>query len=567
MLDKNHTKIYKKLYNLAEFTSKEKVNFDFFKLCKKDYRFIIICIYNKKGEILLLRDFNKNIGWELTGGYIKESEEIEDAANRIVLEETGLTTDELQPIALVKNIFEYETKVIEHCGIAFIAAIRGRIKPQPDNKKIFFTKEINEKIAYQNRTIFDEAKRVIKNNIFKIPYEEIDSVKAFFPCYIFNKYFVKILSRAASKKIRKSIIKIISGNPRKIMDVSCGDDKLIIELEKIYNPDICVGNDISWKTISLIKKGDKNQNVIFTNHNILNLPFKETFDLVIFKNTLHHIPDSEQENFIKELINSSKQLIIIDIEDPAQSNFLTKLWHWYYVHILNDQGKYFLTFKTFKKIIEKNAGDRKLDFGITNTVKGKYFYASILKSDEVEEVEIKIKIDELEMENAIKKLKTMGANFVEEIREKDIYFTALHRDFIKTKECLRIRERNDFSELTYKGPTTELMENKRQFWKPEINLNFNSNAEEIKKLLECLGFIEVAKVDKKRKKFTLGKQEIVFDKIENLGYFVEIENTAQNSKEREKALKENMKLLKELGLSEGNIVSEPYRDLVLKTKQ
>lgn len=561
----NYTEIYKKLYNLPEFTSKEKVNFDFFKLCKRDYRFIIICIYNEKEEILLLRDFNKSIGWELTGGYVREHEEIEDAANRIVLEETGLTVDELQPIALVKNIFEYEAKAIKHYGIAFVAAIRGKIKFQPDNIKIFFTKEINDKIAYQNKTIFDEAKRVLRNNIFKIPYEEIDSVKTFFPWHIFNKYFVKILSRFASKKIRNNVIKLISGKPRSILDVACGDDTLIIELEKIYKPDICVGNDISWKTISLIKRRDNNRHVLFTNHNIFNLPFKYIFDLVIFKNTLHHIHDSEQENLIQELINLSKQLIIVDIEDPAQSNFLTKLWHWYYVHILNDQGEHFLTFKTFKKIIEKNARDRKLDFGIINTIKGKYFYTSILKSDEIEEVEMKIKIDELEMENAINKLKKMGANFKEEIREKDIYFTAPHRDFIKTKECLRIRARNDFSELTYKGSTTELMENKRQFWKSEININCNSNAEEIKKLLERLGFTEVAKVDKKRKKFILGKQEIVFDKIENLGYFVEIENTAQNSKERERALKENIKLSKELGLNESNIVSEPYRDLVLKT--
>jgi len=565
MPGKNYIEIYKKLYNLPEFIYREKVDFDFFKLCERSYKFIIISIYNEKGELLLLRDFNKNIDWELPGGYVRENEKIEDAVNRIVLEKTGFIIDELQPIALVENIFEYDSKIIKHFGLAFVAAVRGKIKLQPNNIKMFFTQEAPKKIAYQNKKVFDKAKEKIRKNIFKIPYKEIDSVKTFFSYYIFNKYFVRILSRLASEKIKREIIKIISGNPRKIIDISCGDDKLIIELEKIYNPDICVGNDISWKTISLIRKGDKNQNVIFTNHNIFNLPFKETFDLLIFKNTLHHIPRSEQENFIKELINLSKQLIIIDIEDPAQSNFLTKLWHWYYIHILKDQGEYFLTFKTFKEIIEKNAKDRKLDFGIINTIKGKYFYASILKNNEmIEEVEIKIKIDELEMKNAVKKLKKMGADFKEEIKEKDIYFTSQQRDFIKTKECLRIRKKNDFCELTYKGPTTDSMKKKKQFWKPEININLNSNEKEIKKLLNCLGFIEVAKVDKKRKKFVLGKQEIVFDEVKGAGWFVEIENAANNSKERKRALKENIQLLKELGLNEKNIVNEPYRDLILK---
>jgi len=181
-----------------------------------------------------------------------------------------------------------------------------------------------------------------------------------------------------------------------------------------------------------------------------------------------------------------------------------------------------------------------------------------------EEVEIKAKISESEMKKAIKKLKKMGADFKEEIKEKDVYFTARQRDFIKTKECLRIRKKNDSLELTYKGPTTDSMKKKKQFWKPEININLNSKEEEIRKMLNCLGFAEVAEVNKNRKKFTLGRQEISFDKVKGAGWFVEIENAAKNPKEREKALKENIQLLKELGLNEKNIVNEPYRDIVLK---
>jgi predicted adenylyl cyclase CyaB len=86
-------------------------------------------------------------------------------------------------------------------------------------------------------------------------------------------------------------------------------------------------------------------------------------------------------------------------------------------------------------------------------------------------------------------------------------------------------------------------------------------------MLDCLGFSEVAEVDKKRKKFILDKQEISFDNVKGAGWFVEIENTAQNAAERKKALKENIELLKKLGLKEKNIVNEPYRDLVIKKRK
>jgi len=113
--------IYKTLYNLPELAYKERVGFDFFRLCKKDYKFAIICIYNEKREFLVLRDFNKNVGHELVGGYIEKDEKIEDGVNRIVLKETGLMIDELQPIALINNSFGWNNRIVSHFGIAFTA--------------------------------------------------------------------------------------------------------------------------------------------------------------------------------------------------------------------------------------------------------------------------------------------------------------------------------------------------------------------------------------------------------------------------------------------------------------
>jgi len=56
---------YKQLYSLPYLIHKEKVNFDFFRLCRRDYKFVVICAYNIKKEILLIRDINKYIGWDI----------------------------------------------------------------------------------------------------------------------------------------------------------------------------------------------------------------------------------------------------------------------------------------------------------------------------------------------------------------------------------------------------------------------------------------------------------------------------------------------------------------------
>ena len=184
-----------------------------------------------------------------------------------------------------------------------------------------------------------------------------------------------------------------------------------------------------------------------------------------------------------------------------------------------------------------------------------------------EEVEIKIKIKESQVESIRRKLLALGSVFVEKIKESDIYFTAPHRDFIETKECLRIRERGDYLELTYKGPTTKIMDEKRQFWKSEINIPLRCPKKEAELLLESLNFTKVVEVVKEREKFLVDKQTITLDNIESLGWFLEIENIATNEKERQEALNENINFLKKLTLDEKDIITEPYRDLVLKKQE
>jgi chemotaxis methyl-accepting protein methylase len=51
---------------------------------------------------------------------------------------------------------------------------------------------------------------------------------------------------------------------------------------------------------------NKNPSVFFTNHNVLNLPYRIKFDLVIFKNTLHHIKKEHQKEVLSNLKKMAK---------------------------------------------------------------------------------------------------------------------------------------------------------------------------------------------------------------------------------------------------------------------
>ncbi len=368
---------YRSIYSLPELDYQEQISPASFQIYKKKHSFVVVTIYNSEKEILLIRDFNKNIGWELPGGYIYEHESLEEAVNRIINTETGLEIDELEPIAMVNNNFHSEAGDISHNGVAFMALSRGEIHPLPQNITTQFFKEFPEKVAYQNISVLEFAKMMLGKKEHEPPYGEIESIKSkkFFLMSFFHSSIIKPIGSLSSRKIKRSIISLISGNPTSILDASCGDSAIINDLCALFKPDICIGNDISWKTISMMKH--KNSDVIFTNHNVLELPYKSQFDLIVFKNTLHHIDKKHQGAVVKSLAAMAKQLIIVDIDDPQKSSWLSRMWNNYYVYILGDQGDSFLNFDQFKEMLTTTLPDRKYTTGFINTIKGRYFFASI----------------------------------------------------------------------------------------------------------------------------------------------------------------------------------------------
>ncbi|MFC6965190.1 class I SAM-dependent methyltransferase [Halocatena marina] len=234
-----------------------------------------------------------------------------------------------------------------------------------------------QKIAYQDECVVEISKPHLTEKIADLPENELESGRENHVRHIFHNHLVSTLvSGFSSEKIKNTIMENVDKTPRTILDASCGDDGFIFQLNDRFDPDVCVANDISWKTLSLLQKHNTDSNIIFTNHNLRRLPFDFTFDLVLFKNTLHHIEKDDQHDAIQTLNDLSDQLIIVDIEDPREYNFKSKAWNWYYRTVLGDEGQDFLSAREFRRRIHNAIGDDSVEFDAVETVKGNYVMCS-----------------------------------------------------------------------------------------------------------------------------------------------------------------------------------------------
>jgi adenylate cyclase class 2 len=155
------------------------------------------------------------------------------------------------------------------------------------------------------------------------------------------------------------------------------------------------------------------------------------------------------------------------------------------------------------------------------------------------EIEVKASCDDL---NRVEEhLKKMGAHFVREVEETDLYFDHPSRDFEKTDEALRIRvsrtetgtEPIEKSFITYKGKKIDFYSKTRE----EIEIEL-FDADAATQLLIKLGFQIKGDVKKVRKMYNLGEFTICLDDVKNVGIFVEVETLDETMEElRDAALK------------------------------
>jgi len=165
----------------------------------------------------------------------------------------------------------------------------------------------------------------------------------------------------------------------------------------------------------------------------------------------------------------------------------------------------------------------------------------------------------------IKRLRELGFEPKSSRREIDTYYSRPDVDFMKTVECLRIRQRDGFAEVTYKPATTAATHTKNDvIIKPETNLPIQpGDAAIAKQLLANLGMVQLVEVNKYRRSFqspNFPKATVAIDEIKNAGTFVEVEVL---SDDETSALAMISEIETKLGLDSTEVVTRPYRDICM----
>jgi adenylate cyclase class 2 len=165
------------------------------------------------------------------------------------------------------------------------------------------------------------------------------------------------------------------------------------------------------------------------------------------------------------------------------------------------------------------------------------------------------------------RLATAGYRQAGTSTEVDTYYSRPDIDFMATVECLRVRQRDDFAEITYKPASTAASHSATGvIAKPETNVVLAGppHAATANTLLDVLGMVALCRVEKARTTFQHpGRAEVlvVIDHIAGVGAFVETEVMAADPVAAATLLGE---IEQQLDLTGCPVVNLPYRDLVMQ---
>lgn len=160
----------------------------------------------------------------------------------------------------------------------------------------------------------------------------------------------------------------------------------------------------------------------------------------------------------------------------------------------------------------------------------------------------------------------LGWRADEPVTEADTYYSRPDVDYMVTVECLRVRRRGEFAEITYKPPSTAATHRADDvISKVETNvvLAAAEQAGLADRLLESTGMRMLVRVEKHRTVYRHPCQPDVavsIDHVAGVGTFVETEVL---SAEAAAAAETVERMEKELGVLEFPTVDLPYRDLAL----
>lgn len=180
------------------------------------------------------------------------------------------------------------------------------------------------------------------------------------------------------------------------------------------------------------------------------------------------------------------------------------------------------------------------------------------------EVEIKASLAGLSPDTVARSAAEAGFRFQRSLREIDMYFDGVSRDFKQTDEALRLRSCRDLEGggartlLTYKGPKVDAASSTRTEYETSVG-----DLETARKLLEALGFRPRFTVDKTRREFTLEGVTLCLDTVAGLGSFLELESLTVSPERREAEVTRLLSLLDGLGVSRERLTRRSYLEMLL----
>ena len=193
----------------------------------------------------------------------------------------------------------------------------------------------------------------------------------------FHKWIVKPIARYGSTRLlRKAILNAVGDvRGKTVIDVSCGDDVTILKIADKAKR--VIANDISIHAMIPVIQASYQDNIQFTHSNFTEDLDVPQADIVICKNTLHHLNSVGQiEKALRKLKKLGKKIVIMDIENPKFSA-RARLWNAYYIFLLKDQGRFFISYDQFKSVLQVVYKNMDIRTKKIKTIKGYYMLAIV----------------------------------------------------------------------------------------------------------------------------------------------------------------------------------------------
>lgn len=170
------------------------------------------------------------------------------------------------------------------------------------------------------------------------------------------------------------------------------------------------------------------------------------------------------------------------------------------------------------------------------------------------EIEAKVRVPELETTAA--KLKAIGAAFLCEVRESDLYLDCQGQ--LKQNGCgLRIRRQDGGQRpkamVTFKGAKVKSVYKSRPEYEMEV-----SSAETAERIFAGLGYAKRIIVEKTRHQWQLDACVVCLDDVSGLGCFVEVEGPDENAIGG---------VLRKLDLQDEPHIQTGYAEMLAKSRQ